>query len=243
MASTAHKTDKEMVEHFEDDEEVDAKADLLAKQIASSEYFVVFTGAGISTSAGVPDFRGPQGVWTLKAQGKERTDRTVSTLQALPTFAHMALVALQRAGYLKFLISSNTDGLHLRSGFSPDHIAELHGNTNTERCSVDGCEAEYKTDGHQRCAGGGVHDHGTGRFCTEPGCNGKLMDTIINFNENLWGKQVNLAYTHAKKADLMLTLGSSLRVSTWAVDEVVKKSPTRKRSLVRMQSADNTLRR
>ena len=68
---------------------------------------------------GVPDIRGPNGSWTLKSQGRERTEKIVSTLQAIPTPTHMALVELQNRGFLKYLISQNSDGLHRRSGILP----------------------------------------------------------------------------------------------------------------------------
>lgn len=73
----------------------------------------------VSSSA---DFRGPDGVWTLRAAGKEREKPTVSTLKAMPTATHMSLVALERANVLKYLISQNCDGLHRRSGFSPAKV-------------------------------------------------------------------------------------------------------------------------
>jgi len=71
---------------------------------------------------GIPDFRGPNGAWTLRAQGRERTEKTTSTLQAIPTPTHMALVELQNRGFLKYLVSQNCDGLHRRSGILPVRI-------------------------------------------------------------------------------------------------------------------------
>ena len=65
------------------------KLDKLASLVKSSKHMVIFTGAGISTDAGIPDFRGPDGVWTLRAQGKQRKGRTVDTLCAIPTATHM----------------------------------------------------------------------------------------------------------------------------------------------------------
>ncbi len=69
--------------------------------------------------AGIPDFRGPEGAWTLRAQGRQRTGKAVNSLQAVPTVTHMALVELQNRGILKYLISQNCDGLHRRSGILP----------------------------------------------------------------------------------------------------------------------------
>ncbi len=78
-----------------------------------------------ATSANIPDFRGPNGVWTLAAQGKDVVQGATPTIQAVPTAAHMSLVALQNAGILKHLISSNCDGLHVKSGILPDNITEV----------------------------------------------------------------------------------------------------------------------
>ena len=79
---------------------VDAKVQRLARLISSSEHCVLHTGARISTSAGIPDFRGPRGVWTLEAKGEKPTVDT-SFEQAKPTFTHKAIVALHKAGYVK----------------------------------------------------------------------------------------------------------------------------------------------
>ncbi len=111
---------------------------------------VVLTGAGISTSAGIPDFRGPAGVWTAEACGKVLPEGTPLEF-AHPTFSHMALVALQvtrmlvlelldllttvqERGMIDAVISQNIDGLHLRSGFPSCCLYELHGNSFMERC-------------------------------------------------------------------------------------------------------------
>jgi mono-ADP-ribosyltransferase sirtuin 6 len=98
---------------------IDRKADTLADQIRKSKRFIVFTGAGVSTSAGIPDFRGPEGVWTLRAQGRLRDLKAVNTLQAIPTVTHMALAELSNRGILTYLISQNCDGLHRKSGVLP----------------------------------------------------------------------------------------------------------------------------
>lgn len=143
MAYTAH-SDPEQIREIEADEAtIDRQAAQLATWIRQVKHFVAFTGAGISTSAGIPDFRGPQGVWTLRARGEFPKSRQ-STLSAVPTTGHMALVGLEQAGLLKFLISQNTDGLHRRSGFPPEKLAELHGNSNLEQCRT--CKREYLRD-------------------------------------------------------------------------------------------------
>ncbi len=114
--------------------------------------FQVHTGAGISTSVGIPDFRGPNGVWTLQEQGikpkidvrnenKNKVDLKFKTSQfqvsfkdALPSPTHRALKHLLDRGFIKFIISQNIDGLHLRCGTPRAKIAELHGNMFTSEC-------------------------------------------------------------------------------------------------------------
>lgn len=107
------------VERFDSPEVVDRLATQLARQIKDGKHFIAFTGAGVSTSAGIPDFRGPEGAWTLRAQGRELNFKSNTTLQAIPTPTHMALVELQNRDILKYLVSQNCDGLHRRSGMLP----------------------------------------------------------------------------------------------------------------------------
>jgi len=121
----------------------------------------------------------------------------------------MALVKLEQEGLLKFCVSQNVDGLHRRSGFSPLKLAELHGNTNLEKCKNSKCEKQYLRD--YRCRNSQfVHDHKTGRSCEK--CNGPLYDSIINFGESLPQGDRKNGFLHCEKADLCLVLGSSLRV-------------------------------
>ncbi|KAK3985318.1 DHS-like NAD/FAD-binding domain-containing protein [Cladorrhinum sp. PSN332] len=198
-------------ERIEPDHVLDHKAKLLADKIRAAKHFIVFTGAGISTSAGIPDFRGPEGVWTLRKQGRqhEAKSKAVETVKAMPTPTHMALVELQNRGILKYLISQNCDGLHRKSGISPEMISELHGNSNREHCRD--CSKEYLRDFRAVAPyTKTVKDHRTGRKCAD--CGGVLLDSIINFGEFLWPEVLESARKHSKKADLCLVLGSSLTV-------------------------------
>ncbi|KAI1073648.1 NAD-dependent deacetylase sirtuin-7 [Whalleya microplaca] len=207
MANTAPKVAEE--ERHESPEAVNRKAEALVKQIKKCKHLIAFTGAGVSTSAGIPDFRGPEGAWTLRAQGRQHT-KAVNTLQAIPTPTHMALVELQNQGILKYLVSQNCDGLHRRSGIRPDRISELHGNNNREYCKD--CGKEYIRDFRAVASyDKSVHDHRTGRKCAR--CGGTLLDSIVNFGESLPAQALELARKHAEEADLCLVLGSSLTVS------------------------------
>ncbi|KAF2966454.1 hypothetical protein GQX73_g7091 [Xylaria multiplex] len=168
MADSAPKVAE--AEREEPADVLDEKVDALVKLIQKSKHFIVCTGAGVSTSAGIADFRGPNGVWTLRAQGKQAHNRK-STLQTIPTPTHMALVELQNHGILSYLINFRAVSTYKKS----------------------------------------IHDHRTGRNCAI--CGGILLDTIINFGENLFEEPLRLARKHAATADLCLVLGSSLTVS------------------------------
>ena len=219
--STAHKTEEEKKEFFEKPEDLEAKCKELAELIKGSRHFVSFTGAGISTSAGIPDFRsgtgtvlktGP-GIWEKKAVGaraEKKTKITTPMNKAIPTWTHMSFVELFRSGYLKFLISQNIDGLHRRSGIPISKLAEVHGNTNLEKCKK--CGKGYMRDTRVRNAQR-VHEHETGRKCDDPKCRGALCDSIINFGENLPEWELEEGFKQGNKADLMLAIGSSLRVT------------------------------
>uniref|UniRef100_A0A7S4NFL9 protein acetyllysine N-acetyltransferase n=1 Tax=Paramoeba aestuarina TaxID=180227 RepID=A0A7S4NFL9_9EUKA len=225
MASTAHSDPEQIKERYDPPEVLEKKIDQLADLVRNSNHFVVFTGAGISTDAGIPDFRGPEGAWTLKAQGRMRTTKTVSTFKAIPTATHMAIKTLQDKEMCHYLISQNCDGLHRRSGIEPEKISELHGNSNIEYC--EDCKHEYLRD--FRCVRINRYVsrdsptyqadcHFTGRRCVAPGkgkkvCNGRLLNSTIDFGQNLPEVPLAKADQHSRQADLHLVLGSSLTVS------------------------------
>ncbi|KAI0814186.1 NAD-dependent deacetylase sirtuin-7 [Xylaria sp. FL0064] len=213
MASSAPRVAE--AEREESARALDTKADTLVELIRKSKHFIVCTGAGVSTSADstvarcIADFRGPNGVWTLRAQGKQ-AQNCKSTLQAIPTPTHMALVELQNRGISTYLISQNCDGLHRRSGILPDKILELHGNSNREYYFR--AVSTYEKS---------IHDHRTGRICAL--CGGPLLDTVINFGESLFPEP--------------LLLGSSLTVSpSDEIPETVGRRREAKLAICNLQS-------
>ena len=105
--------------------DLDKRIKTLAQWMYEAKRLIVFTGAGISTESGLPDFRGPDGIWTRQAKGLPTEWPDLSLAE--PNAGHMAIVELQKLGKLSFLISQNIDNLHLRSGIHPDLLAELHG--------------------------------------------------------------------------------------------------------------------
>lgn len=168
MAETAIKTEEEKKEYFDTPEELEEKVTQLAEWVKESVWMTCFTGAGISTSCGIPDYRsgygtvletGP-GCWEkaaykekfkedLKKAGKPlpntyRVPFETTIQQARPSLTHMALAELMNRGTLKACISQNVDGLHRKTGMDPARLAELHGNTNLEICMV--CEREHMRD-------------------------------------------------------------------------------------------------
>src|SRR3712207_4263852 len=97
--------------------------EMIAQWIVKSQHIVAFTGAGISTDSGIPDFRGPDGVWTRRDAGLPPPKWRVSPGQIKPNPSHLALVELQQLGKLQFLITQNTDNLHRQSGILPENLA------------------------------------------------------------------------------------------------------------------------
>ena len=177
------------------DKHLDKKIQTLAQWLYESRYPVVFTGAGISTESGLPDFRGADGVWTRRDKGLPPRPLSKPWDKVNPNSGHYAVVELQKLGKLKFLISQNVDNLHLKSGIRPELIAELHGNMTKVRCQH--CEQTYERDtGMTKCP-----------------CGGRLVSSVVDFGQSLPEKDLRLAFEHSRLCDLFLVVGSSLVVT------------------------------
>ncbi|KAF5727906.1 sir2-like protein mRNA [Tripterygium wilfordii] len=196
-----------MTELFDPSHVLQEKIERLAKIIQKSKHLVVFTGAGISTSCGIPDFRGPKGIWTLQREGKPLPEASLPFHLAMPGMTHMALVELEKAGIIKFVISQNVDGLHLRSGIPREKLAELHGNSFLEICPS--CDVEYLRDFEVETIG--LKE--TSRRCFDTKCGAKLKDTVLDWEDALPSKEMNPAEKHCKMADVVLCLGTSLQIT------------------------------
>ena len=122
----------------------------------------------------------------------------------------MAFVKLLSENKLKHVISQNVDGLHRKSGIPSEKISELHGNIYIEKCTS--CNKEYLRDKNVSISTN-AEEHGTGNYCDNRECEGKLIDNIINFGENLDSAVIRKAFEEGAKADLCLAMGSSLRVN------------------------------
>lgn len=197
-----------------EDQDLERHIGTIARWIAASEHVVAFTGAGISTDSGLPDFRGPEGVWTRRDAGLPAPRWRVAPGRVEPNASHLSLVELQRLGKLGFLITQNTDNLHRRSGIRPEFLAELHGNGELVRCL--GCD-RLRT---RQEAGWDTGRWGPGYRTQRPvpgqpscaACDGRLVSSVVNFGDPLPGREWALADRHARRCDLMLVLGSSLTV-------------------------------
>ncbi|MCA1716360.1 MAG: hypothetical protein LC781_05660 [Actinobacteria bacterium] len=167
----------------------------ITRWIIECERIVAFTGAGISTESGIPDFRGPQGVWTRRDAGLPPPRWRVSPGRVEPNPSHLSLAELQRLGKLEFLITQNTDNLHRRSGIRPELLAELHGNGQILRCL--GCDRLY----NRREVRWDTNRWGPGYRTQEPvpgqpacaACGERLVSSVVNFGDPLPQKELELA--------------------------------------------------
>ncbi|GAQ77978.1 Class IV sirtuins [Klebsormidium nitens] len=154
----------EREKEVEDPPEVlEAKLRQLADIIKSSDRVVFHTGAGLSTAAGIPDFRGPQGVWTLQKKG-QMAGMNMRYEEARPTQAHIIIAEMVRRQLISHVVTQNVDGLLLRAGVPADRLSELHGCVYTERCPS--CGRSYQR-GYDVTAANGTafRRHSTGRTC------------------------------------------------------------------------------
>lgn len=203
----------------------------IIKLVRASKHMAVFTGAGISTESGIPDYRGPNGVWarqriphidtirtdeaSRKAHWQERRVRYPEMLAKQPNAGHRALVRLERAGRLLAIVTQNIDGLHLRAGHAPERVIELHGSTHRIRCIS--CGRIWSGESIQRRLEAGETDP----RC--PVCGGVLRVGTILFGESLPERELRTAFAVAQACDLMLVVGSSLVVNPAARIPVIAK--------------------
>ena len=191
-----------------------------AQLIAQSRKVVVFTGAGVSTESGIPDFRSPGGIWT-KFQPEDftiqkylscpKTRMKMWTMgkefkldQALPNDAHLAIAQMEKMGKLFAVITQNIDNLHQRAGNSQHMVIELHGNMQEIICVS--CQATWSWEEVERRVLNGEYDP----RCTR--CNGILKPNAVFFGEPLPMGAFMEAIDKSTQCDLFMVVGSSLVV-------------------------------
>ncbi|XP_017005166.2 NAD-dependent protein deacetylase Sirt6 [Drosophila takahashii] len=199
-------------ESFDSEEVVSEKCQELADLIKKSGHVVLHTGAGISTSAGIPDFRGPKGVWTLEEKG-EKPDFNVSFDEARPTKTHMAIISLIECGYVQYVVSQNIDGLHLKSGLDRKYLSELHGNIYIEQCKK--CRRQFVSSSAVETVGQKSLDRpckssldSKGRSCRS----GILYDNVLDWEHDLPENDLEMGVMHSTVADLNIALGTTLQI-------------------------------
>jgi len=194
----------------------------VASWLDRASFVVTLTGAGISTESGIPDFRGPNGVWT-----KDPSAEKLFTLQnyvadhevrvrawrarlehpafgAKPNRGHEALVELERHGRLHTLVTQNVDGLHLAAGTSPEILIEIHGSMREVVCLS--CGVRIPMERALERVRGGDEDPECRR------CGGILKSATISFGQSLDERDMLRAHAAAQRADVFLAIGTSLQV-------------------------------
>ena len=190
--------------------------------VNGSARIVALTGAGISTESGIPDFRGPKGVWTTNPKAERlsnihyyMSDPEVRRLawqsrlehpawHAAPNAGHKALVELERRGVLHALVTQNIDGLHQLAGHAPSTVIEVHGTMRDVRCMA--CEWRGPMGPVLDRLRAGEEDPPCER------CGGILKSATISFGQALDPGVIERAMRAAERADLLLAIGTSLQV-------------------------------
>lgn len=208
----------------------------VATLLRPARRIVAFTGAGISTESGIPDYRGPDGVWTTgaiptlagfrddsvtqRAYWEGRRTRYPEMLAKRPNRGHAALVALERAGRLSEVITQNIDGLHQAAGHDPDRVLELHGSSHVIRCLDCGrrwpaADVQVRLDGGESVPRCDV-------------CGGPMRAATVLFGEALPQVTLDRAMAAASGCDAMVVIGSSLVVQPAArLPSVAKRAGAR----------------
>ncbi|TKJ21425.1 MAG: sigma factor regulator FecR [Promethearchaeota archaeon Loki_b32] len=194
--------------------EIEEKIDLAAKWIVESERLVIFTGAGISTGSGLPDYRGPDGVWTRRDQGLP-PPQSPPWDQVKPNPNHYAIVELMEMRRLDYLISQNVDGLHAKSGIPFDIFSELHGNLYFMKCLSCNKKMLFEEVGWDKSKWGpGYRTHPVREDQpTCPFCEGRIISSIVNFGDPLPSDELEESMIRSQNSDVFFVIGSSLVVT------------------------------
>jgi NAD-dependent deacetylase len=202
--------------------DLEASIQQVREWIADSASVSALTGAGISTDSGIPDFRGPSGLWTKNPEAEKMATLQVYMSDAevrrrawqwrleteqnkrRPNAGHAALVALERAGHLDTLVTQNVDGLHQAAGSDPARVVEIHGTLEEVECLGCGERAPMRRALDRVVAGE-----------EDPpcrSCGGLLKSATISFGQGLVERDLARAQRAAEECDLLLAIGTTLAV-------------------------------
>src|SRR3990170_8396240 len=205
----------------------------VAQLILSSKKIVVFSGAGLSTESGIPDFRSPGGVWdrynpedfnfqnfvaseaSREKYWKMATEMYGPMKKAQPNLAHLAIAELEKLGKLDCVITQNIDGLHFKAGNSEEKVLQLHGTAIFVSCLS--CKKRYDRDEIQERIRKGQR----APRCDD--CGGLLKPATISFGQSMPEKETQEAYHRSSLCDLFIVIGSSLVVQPAASMPLVAK--------------------
>jgi NAD-dependent deacetylase len=206
--------------------------------LRSAQQVTVLTGAGISTESGIPDFRGPQGIWTKDPSAARmftlesyladpdlrrrawQNRRDHPAWQAEPNAGHRALVTLERSGRLRAVVTQNIDGLHQRAGLDPTRVIEIHGTLFDVEC-LRCARVTTMQENLERVAAGDADP-----ACLS--CGGVQKAATISFGQSLRRDVLDAAWRAASECDLLLAVGTTLQVQPAAgLAEVAVRSGAR----------------
>jgi NAD-dependent deacetylase len=205
----------------------------IAQWIIASHRTVVFSGAGLSTESGIPDFRSPGGVWDrynpedfyfqnfiASEPSREKywqmaTEMYEPMKKAQPNLAHLAIAEMERLSKLDCVITQNIDGLHFKAGNSEEKVLQLHGTAMSVYCLS--CKKRYERDEIQERIRKGVK----APYCDD--CGGPLKPATISFGQSMPERETQEAYRRSSMSDLFIVIGSSLVVQPAASMPLVAK--------------------
>jgi NAD-dependent deacetylase len=192
----------------------------LASMLATAERLLVFTGAGISTASGIPDYRGPEGVWNTRRPifydafmsqhdarveyWRQKAEDREAFGSARPNAVHKSIAELQRAGRIELVVTQNVDGLHRVAGTASGLLVEIHGTNALIECQS--CGARSEPDEHFAL----FEETGEPPLCD---CGGYLKPATISFGQQLRAVDLARAFDAADHADMAIALGSTLAVT------------------------------
>lgn len=193
--------------------------DAVVELLRPARHVLVFTGAGISTGSGIPDFRGPQGLWKTRApvyydefmaseakrveHWEYKSEGWDAFVRAEPNVTHRALARLESLGRLEAIVTQNIDGLHQRGGSSPGSVIEVHGTNREVECQTCGARSDPEP---------AMASFRATRRAPRCPCGGLLKPATISFGQALRPEVLERAFAAAGAADLVLALGSTLSV-------------------------------